>query len=267
MASTHTEVQLYLESEMPEGLAYMECPACGGKDKLMLVPLDDGTTYYKCLRASCSTWGNSNVQYRKVQDSLPPSGRRTFPRWEDIPSILTACDTERACLRERYGLSDKATHELCVGTFIDDYNELRLVFPVRDVGFHQVGYMARSLYPLPNDYKALLRPRYRHGSLLAWYGHRNLRKKPIVIVEDQISAARIGEHLPCVALLGTAMRAADQLTVRGSKLVVVLDNDATDKGVKLASDLGCAYFPLMGPDVKDMKELVFQQFLSAIRQE
>lgn len=258
-----TQVRLHLESVQPEGLAYMECPECGGADKLMLVPLDDGTTYFKCLRASCTTWGNSGYKYRKMEDSLPEGGRRTYPKWQELQDVKTDAYTERSYFEERYGLAVLAATVLCSGTFVDDFGRLRCIFPVHDVSYRTVGYVARAVDDNPN-YKALIRPYRSKGSLLAWYGHNNLRNSPLVIVEDQISAARIGTHLPCVALLGTTMNAADQLTVRGRNCYVVLDNDAVGAGVKLASELGCPYFPLMGPDVKDMKELVFQQFLSSI---
>lgn len=264
MTDVDVQVRLHLEAEMPEGLAYMECPTCGGKDKLMLIPLDDGTTHYKCLRASCETWGNSGLKYRKQDDSIPEPGRRTYGKWQEIPGVTLIEKGERAYFNEVYGLGLKAIGSLCVATFVDNFHCLRYVFPIQDPVYRTVGYVARKTRD-GGDFKALVRPYRSQGSLLAWYGHTHLRETPTVIVEDQISAARIGEYLPCVALLGTTMNMADQIAVRTRNPYVVLDNDAVDKGVKLASELGCPYFPLMGPDVKDMKELVFQQFLSAIR--
>lgn len=95
----------------------------------------------------------------------------------------------------------------------------------------------------------------------------------IVLVEDTISAIRLGVHVPTGSLLGTNLCSGgvDQLLSRGVRNVyILLDGDATSKAVRLMNKWCLAFdnivaVPLVGPDVKDMTDRELDQLLLTTR--
>jgi hypothetical protein len=261
-----TQVKLYLEQEQPESLAYIDCPECGQAQKLMLVPLDDGGTFAKCLRASCETFGSVGSTYRRDAPKKIVGARRTFLTYRREPGFVPLHrigNTYRNFFHDGYRIPKAQVNTLVAGK-LDD----RWVFPVLDRLHRTVGYVARGYN---HEHKALLRPYFKKGPLMAWYGHKHLRGNlPLVVVEDQVSAARLSEYLPAVALLGTTASDQDieQLEAAQSEdgnIIVMLDQDATDAAFRLARRIRRGLcWPLVRTDVKDMDPREFSKLIELL---
>lgn len=257
MTDVRTEVKLYLEQHEPEGLAYIDCPECGNTDKLMLIPLDDGGTFYKCLRASCPTAGSIGSTYTATtKRETPTQTRRTYDPYTKIPDVR---------LEPTRRFAKYSNERLCAGMYTDSYGNKRYIFPIRDRMSREVGYVGRTYQS--DEFKALVRPYFTSGSLLAWYRPQQieLRSNIVVLVEDQISAAMIARSgLVSVALLGTTIGYHDETELRNKRTVTVLDNDALANGRLLSRKLGGAFWPLSGADVKDLDEEDYARFIDNV---
>jgi hypothetical protein len=254
-----TEVKLHVEQTEPDGLSYMECPECGEAGKVMVVPLDGGGYFYRCLRASCAlvpgTIGSTFIRTQDMDHAPKKPSRRTYCHYQAVHDYVLPGS------HERY-LRNALPNVMHLDRLCDGYleHEQRYVYPIRDMYAATVGYVARS-YLLHQERKALIRM-YSEGPLtMAWYGHEHLKTdRPIVVVEDQPSAHRLGQFTPCVALLGTSISddGIREIETFGKRVVVVLDNDATETAVKIARRFrNGTMYPLVGPDIKDMSPEVF----------
>ncbi len=273
MTDVRYAVKLHLETEVPDGLSYMECPNCEGKDKLMLIPLDEGGFKYTCLRASCDTWGSIwTPGTRVVHDAeLTPKKRRRT--WEVHTQDKAVQDTWFApswsATKIRFPrLSVAVLEELHDGMFLDGFNHSRWIFPIRGPLKQYRGYTARTYHKSKSVKKSLTRP-FTYGPLLAWYGHHR-DNGPLTIVEDQVSAAYLGQYFPTVALLGTHMSDQDIQEVtafksRGYDILIALDNDAIKQGVRLSKRIPDSRVAPLTKDIKDMSLDELQQFVLRYR--
>lgn len=259
--STGTEVQLFLERTSPEGLSYMDCPACGRPKKLILIPLDEGGTLYHCLRSSCDTWGSvGNVAPRVSSGPTEEVQRRLIsPHYGDVIDFHQGARDPK-WFKRTFHLDKEEVEELVEGYL---KKEGRHVFPIRDEVRKEVGYVARGYF---HNRKALVRPFEPYGSLLAWYGHTrlyntNAYSKLLILLEDQVSAVRLSRYFPTVALLGTNLSYSSILLLNKvwkGQIMVMLDADATKEGLQMARRIpNGRSWSLFGKDVKDMDNSEF----------
>ncbi len=271
MIDTKTEVKLYVESEardetvaIHEGLMYMDCPECGEKNKLMIGTFDDGGYWYKCLRASCDTHGSFGTTYVHKRQAPAKKDRNTYP----VAAIDALTTANRKWFKYDYGLSGIALDNLCAGTYTDNnFHHKRFVFPIRRPSGEITGYLGRT-FDKDVKTKALARPYDTHSPMIAWYGLDYMYAigpgGDLIIVEDQISAARIGQYRPCVALLGTSLSheaLAEIMSNWQGRIRIALDNDATKLAVLMTKRVPRSYLYPLQRDVKDMSEIEFKNFI------
>ena len=257
MRQNATAVRLFLESPAfnPAGLNYTTCPECGHEGKLMVGLHDDGCAWYKCLRARCQlsgVVGKGHVRKPTEKRVKPPA-----PLPECV-CTLSVYEDLRADLAEASVFADMAW----LGTFCAGWNQRtgRYVYPIHDAQGTRTGTVLRAYYKTP---KVLTHRHVRDVPLLAWYNQRALTTgRAIVVVEDQVSAARLGGELVSVALLGTHLSAegADTINAANSArlpVYVALDADATDKAAAIRAKLRSASVLPLGKDIKNMARSYF----------
>lgn len=89
-----------------------------------------------------------------------------------------------------------------------------------------------------------------------------------MLVEDQLSALRLAPHVHAVALLGTNVsdaKAAEYKQGKYDRIIISLDNDATQEAIKLTLRLrGTLPINVIGlaKDIKNMTADEFEDYLS-----
>jgi len=236
------------------------CPVCNGgasKERTLSVGRSGERLWAKCHRASC---GFAMVHSDRVPNNRPPVA--AVQRRALIYKTRPMTDDERALLlgKVHKSLADDAL-------YTDQYGG-RYVLPVHDSKGRRVGNVLRSYNGgVP---KAL-------GDVLggydgcSWHGDTEFVQH-VVIVEDVVSAARIGAvpNFVGVALLGTEFtesRVNDIRSVPASKRSICLDADALPAGItatiKLRDKLNAKVYPLT-KDVKDMTDEEFAYFITTV---
>lgn len=278
MNTLRTEVRLFAESGDfdPDRLNYMDCPECGGKSKCMVVPAENGRGYYfKCFRDSCGVNGLTGGKGRELGHLQPAklSRRSIFPAipTRDLQKLSWG---QYKYFREKYRMTAPQVNRLADGY---DPMDSATIFPIRDPLGEQRGYVRRYFDGrLP---KAPIRPYEETGPLTAWYRPYDVSvyNAPLVLVEDQISAARLSADVPTVALLGTRLGLSAEAEVitwcrnhKGCPVIVSLDEDATTTGIALKSELNglphvTAYYGPLVVDIKDMSPEVYDDYLKQLR--
>lgn len=279
MNTLRTEVRLFAESGDfdPDRLNYMDCPECGGKSKCMVVPAENGRGYYfKCFRDSCGVNGLTGGAFdgydRAKHTEKKLSRRSTFPAI--LPGDLQKLSrAQYKYFRTLYHMPPRQVDRLVQGY---DPRGKATIFPIRDPLGAQRGYVRRYFNGrLP---KAPISPYEETGPLTAWYRPvASVYAAPLVIVEDQISAARLSADVPTVALLGTRLSLAGEAEVvkwcqthKGCPVIVSLDEDATTTGIALKSELNglphvTAYYSPLVVDIKDMSPEMYDDYLEQLR--
>jgi hypothetical protein len=257
--TTKQQVRLFIEQHDRDGLMYTDCPECGKANKLMVGTAEEGGHFYKCLSAACGTFGTTEGRAAGVPKEgtkVPEKGRELATPFHKEGDFVPMGVPTLKKLRG-YGLSNKQVGILCRGRL---GRSGRYVFPIYSPLLEVRGYVARIFDgTLP---KSLTRP-YRDlpVPLISWYFPQgNSQHLPVILVEDQISAARLGEYLPTVAMLGTTINYHDHMEIAATaqglnspRICAVLDNDACMDAVNLAKKFTNGVpIPLFHSDIKDM---------------
>lgn len=266
MSDVKTEVKLHLEQTQPEGLAYMDCPECGGPRKLMLIPLDDGGTFYRCLKASCDTAGSVGSTYVRKEKEKGFT-RTTYPHYQRDPTWDPLEVQDMKFFRSKFALDGTQAQLLCDGYL---HGQDRYVFPIRNEVFKDQGYVARAYDDRAS--KAYIRPYTQHSTLMAWYGHDYLYTQQetgiLILLEDQPSAVRLSKYFPTVSLLGTNLSDEDARLIEQvwkGRVLIMLDADAAASGMKMAHRMKRASsWVLTDHDPKDMPEATFEKTVEHI---
>jgi len=210
--------------QYPEGTHNgLLCPTCRGGftgERTLSVTIEGNKIKWYCFRASCNEMGISQGGGVNKNTASPQ------PKTPFVP------DTIR-----------------------------RVALPIRDIRGRQVGDVWYRNKHYPNlQPKALIHMDHPAAPLL------HFPKVPIgdtiALVEDIYSANRLSREFPCAALLGTVFNNEKALYLlnHGIKsIIMMLDNDATNKAVKYMLD----YFMVkrvitLHNDVKDMSEEEFE---------
>jgi DNA primase len=158
-------------------------------------------------------------------------------------------------------LTDCARAELSWTREYSDKGSGRLILPVRDVNGTLYGFVARRL----GEGRGPKTLSFLEDSRGAWY-HR-AGSKSIVLVEDQLSAIRVSNHVSAVALMGTNISDSlvSALVKQGYDTVhLALDKDAYNKAIRTAVTLRSKLklrVPQLEKDAKDMNELALIEWL------
>ena len=273
---TRKEVELHIETEGVEGLTYRDCPACGRRNKLMIGPADEGGYWWKCLSASCETYGTT-----KRYSGPPPKkaiSHIIYKNYRELEGFRMGVPIELAdYLYDRYYLhTNTLINKLVIGTATTVSGEeeyIRAILPIRGPLMRERGYVSRFFGHVPSGiFKSLTYP-FKQEPMLAWYFPPSsvspYEYTRVIVVEDQTSAVRLSQYFPTVALLGTSMstdkaweiQQVASLWTEGN-VTVILDNDAAGKAPDLARHFprGSSY-PLFREDIKDMAEPEFKHLV------
>lgn len=245
------------------------CPSCfGGSsgERAFSIMRSGNTIFFKCFRASCAIRGSTDV-YGTLGDTkieLVPKAvdRRRFFTGKLIPLQ----PDHHKLLGSKYGIWAEEFHDARV---LFDPQEGRFSFPVLSPSGLVRGMSLRSFDP-----HKLKWDHYREDWLnpwMAWYERPYVSKsKPLIIVEDQISALKVSRSYLAVAILGTHLNLemvqeigmiADQRQV-----LLALDKDATAKAVEFVDQFKFftnGRFAAMALD-KDIKFMSTPEVLSLV---
>lgn len=246
------------------------CPFCGGgrsgERKFGITRIDTGLLY-NCYRNSC-TDGRGFIATRGdlLQGSLPVAKSKWKGPYRGEFRKLTRRDREY--IADRFDLHNPYLD--FIGT-----NELdHYVLEVKTMDGYVRGYVVRrgcwSGDPPCNRTAATSGPKSRAytntdgGLLLSWHSpsERDARYTGrIVVVEDQISAAKVAQAgYTGVALTGSYIsedKVKEIARYKPTELVIALDADATGEAFKAARRWGLAFRAVrvlqLQKDIKDMK--------------
>lgn len=242
----------------------IRCPKCKGPDKTLAVTKKLGFLLFNCYRASCGAKGRINIGGQGPAVA-PKRQAKPLPY---APPLYPLTMKQLEHLQARYGLF---ANEL-VGA---RYNPLRgsVVYPIRDNTGVQIGVVDRSYNnTMP---KALTHffdtdQRCNAGASQACtslhFPQPVYDTDSLCIVEDITSAIRLSRFRPTAALLGSHLSIANaaHLSTLTPELVFVLDPDARDKAIKLASSFRDMFVTKVLFLPKDPKDLTHEELARAL---
>lgn len=254
------------------------CPACGGgtgKEKSLCVTRTDDGLVYTCHRSKCDV-GGGFVRTKSPSESGAVKQQKVAREYEPLSLVHPTAleyDDDLLAVMDRFHLN--ATEVRCIGrAYLEAAPSAgRVAWTiVGPTGKHR-GYVRRGYHGqtpkalnwfLPGDQLPL-----------SWHltpDHIARRTEYVVAVEDIPSAIRLQQNgVDAVSLLGSHVspEQAMELSKYAPRLVWALDEDATDKALKL-NQKWTMFFEhsyvriLKGPDIKDMNEQEFQAWVNGL---
>lgn len=207
------------------------CPFCGGgrtKEKSFVAVNEGGVIRYICHRGSCGKRGVwlSDSEVGASLTTVSPD--RYVKPW---PHKQTPSKPELADFASKYHLTDDDLSRLRPMVCYDEHKHKRWWYPIFGPHGSVHGGQARSLEGVRPKSLTFMEDGYKLGS---WYVCDGAES--VVLVEDQVSAAKLGGIVTTVALLGCHLN--DTLMLFLAKhtkhLKIALDYDALDKAASLA---------------------------------
>ncbi len=261
--------------EVGENLGDLECPFCGGgssgERKFSITRIDDGLLY-NCYRASCPD-GRGFIPTTGYLLAGPKPA--TASKWKGPyrGQFLPIEEKDREYFATRFDLG--ADYLGFVG--VNDLNQY--VLEVRTMDGYVRGYVVRrggwtGDIPYPRT-RSTVGPKSRaysnreHDLLLSWHRGTKADSK-LVIVEDQISAAKVAQAgYTGVALTGSYLgedKVREIAMAQPARVILALDADATGTAFSTARRWGLAFRSLkvlpLQQDIKDMKHSDVVELLS-----
>jgi hypothetical protein len=243
------------------------CVECEGGSKrersLSLLVQPSGEIKYHCHRAGC---GFSGTVYSRP-DQIPAPGEGVGAKAGPKPltaDLHTLSDREVAWFKERFNLPDSAITSI-------RRTAHRYALPIHAPDSSIRGWLTRRPWEgSPADteearrdgqweFKALT---YMENlePVMSWYNNLN-HNGPVYIVEDPISAMRLGDiDKRAVAILGTGVNAGKiaELQRNTCFLAIALDADATGQAFTMARKWGQAFDStrviVLTKDIKDCSD-------------
>ena len=211
------------------------CPCCNGgssHDRSFCVTKEDSLIKYICFRASCGYRGilgdnPNNPREAPKKRSVMPYRRRT----QDLS------DTDKNILLGKF--------EICPSEWRWGIDDCRVIMPITDHRGYVIGHVARNYEELSGMYSK--------AKSIAYWEDANYAKLHfctytnadwLYLVEDIVSAEKVGEFVDCAALLGTNLSdelVAHIISLGYKKVVLWLDDDAFMKACKLSDRYGLAF--------------------------
>lgn len=231
---------------MARFLNHEPCPKCGSRDNLAVY--DDG-----------SAWCFGCRYYRHPLRRIPSNIRSRAPKQAYFNDWVAELPPLNRAWLEQYGLSEQ---EISSFRYSGHYD--RHIYAVCDSSGEVIFFEARSVSQQP---KAL-----SHGEKPIHFpcqpvSRTTTRTECIVVVEDLVSAIRVGRHVPCIPLWGSSLSKDWYPYLKGltHNIIFWLDNDKYPEAIKQARLAGLYGF---GTRVirteKDPKELTDTEIIEAL---
>lgn len=249
------------------------CPSCKGgssEEKSFRVSRGSGVLLYFCHRSSCTFRGRIGISY---EGGGQGSGSGSTAKRVRVPTEA-ADPAALRILAERYGISEQTLESLglrwCGKS--SGYYAGRFCFPIIRPDSKESGANFRTLAQGVSP-KSIIQL-YDPESVSSSWVKLQRRSDYLVIVEDQISAYKIGAYYHSLALLGTNLNEAKVNEIleqkpEYEKVFLCLDNDATFHAIKLqlmwkSKIKGLNVIGLNNKDIKDMDEKEFEKFFERL---
>ena len=223
-----------LRQQIVDGQTRALCPTCAGgssgEQSLAIYHSDDvEMVKLSCWRSTCDWWAlvpldpNVKIERKKMKEA------RVF----DQETRLLSTEF-RDYLVERYQLRPSVIQKR--GWLELQHRHRHLVMPVLDHYSRPIGHTVRS-FGSPKWCDT-----YKQCPGDKWFDvwDQPRAEGPIILVEDQLSACKLaGLGYSAIALLGTNLSTAKfghmRGVIMGRRILLALDNDATDKSLRYAS--------------------------------
>lgn len=225
------DVKHYVETlgVQPNTSQRHDCPMCGGR-KTFSVTNNNGELLWNCFHASCDLRGRSGMRMTldNADDFLRLHQKILRSVEEEVP--FTKPTTWKKPNAEAQKFFDSV---YTTGRYNDLYYDLkrnRAVYGIRDPNGVLVDGIGRTL--------EFARPKwYRYAN---YHGGFTCGSSDVAcVVEDVPSAVAISDWITGYALMGTSIRDEHIEQLKKYRTVIVaLDHDATDKAIKIASNIG-----------------------------
>jgi Zn ribbon nucleic-acid-binding protein len=233
------------------------CPECGSKDNVGV--WDDGHKYCFGCGWNENENGGSLEFLRQRLDSFNDwrAENYTEEEKEKKSSVFISPDdltrdfppAAKGWLTQ-YGITDQEISRLSIAF---NKRSKRIVLPLLDKYGNLLLYQQRRVFdddPIPVKYLTT-------GKVdgMVWFPKQldqYEQQDTVVVVEDILSAIRVGRHLPCLPLMGTNIppKTLKTLSERFDCLVVWLDPDKKKEAVKLRTSVS-ALFSNVGAVLSD----------------
>tara|TARA_R110000787_G_scaffold5761_1_gene20693 strand:- start:7826 stop:8650 length:825 start_codon:yes stop_codon:yes gene_type:complete len=238
----------------------MVCPACNAEheNSFMIRKNDMSELTGYCFRVSCpisgKVIGNKSVYSYEKRNAVSSFKPRVYEGEKVAASRSLAL-----WMFKKYNIPMSVSRRegLCYDTKYQ-----RQVWPVYDKEGKQFGHMTKQMPDCKDSYPKWVTYFERETNKLHYPRANvwNMRYDSVVLVEDIISAIRIAQFRPAVALLGTHMTQGmvNELRQGYAHATVALDPDATTKAFKMARkfsgffEKGMDFRPLLA-DPKDIE--------------
>ena len=219
------------------------CPACNAthEKSFMIRKTDYGQLTGYCFRVSCPISGK--VIGQKGVYEFPKEQIDSFkPRFYEGDKVAAPLSL-RMWLFQQYNIPLSKTRAEGVG-YDRQYN--RLVFPVYDSAGNCYGHQTKKMpnsqdnYPKCVTYFERKTTKLHYPRANSWAADIDT----VVLVEDILSAIRVSQYVPAVALLGTHLTQSmvNELSFIWDRAIIALDPDATDKALKMATKFGAFFY-------------------------
>lgn len=229
-----------------------ECPFCSGgrgrERSLSLRRVDEVTVLYRCWRASCGRFGRiGGAGYTASGDA----DRIAKPRPVFSGDTRELGEGWLSELHDRYGFMGEYVHQL--GWRESCEEQSRLVVPIRGPDGLERGVETRAKRGV--DPKTL---HYRSSDdvWMGWYGPKQAtRTAPVVLVEDVLSAAKVGLRFRAASLMGSHVSLDHCMEAAGESdnVILALDSDATEKALKYRRRFALLCSLVVVPLKRDLK--------------
>ena len=212
-----------------DSLAGLVCPKCkGGRSGEVSfgVTRERHGVLFNCHRNSCSYRGF--VATAGWSSDYQSSGERSTKHRPYTKPTVSLGEEEYEFFRERFELTPELIDY--AGWRLNP-EDGRVVMPVRNSNGYDIGCTARSYSPTTTK-KSIAYPDDTKRPWLCYYNQ--VPDSTAVIVEDQVSALKLSQFLPAVALLGTGLNEQKAVDIASSFTNVFwwLDADAAETAYK-----------------------------------
>jgi len=227
------------------------CPVCGGGrtgERSFGISVDDkGVVFYRCFRTRCGARGVIGTPDGKWLTDARPLGRHrpTVPSLAvpDLQGLGGSLWGLR--LQTKYGISPVETDWADWGVVNKGSPSEVLYIPVYSPLKVRRGYETKPISPTNNGGKSrsIRGPDAVQDGAWAGYYERSAKgsDRPLVVVEDSVSALKVSRHTDAYCLIGTHISTDKALEINdlsvGRKALLCLDRDATDHAADLCKRL------------------------------
>ena len=238
---------------------YIICPFCQAQhEKKLCITRTEVGYLFHCFRASCGKNGVVGEYYKSPLKE--DKGNKEYRRYEgfllNIPEPLWKSQVSK------YDISLQQLKLQGIKYAVD---EDRMYYPVFNFLGYQIG---ETLKAIGNAEPKNLTNRWCDTPLIHFPTGQRVSNK-IVLVEDHLSAIKVGENYQCAALMGTYLTEAGFNLLKRHQLhtiIVMLDGNALLAAYRMANKYGAfAEFKIINtPEGKDPKDLSYEQIKTLI---